>query len=813
MKKVLYCLFFVLCTSVLSYSQTSPKQELRGVWMASLGIDWPSSRGTSSSTISSQKSQLITIFNQHKSYGINAIFFHVRPQCDAVYKSTIEPWSQYLTGTQGAAPSDPGYDPLQFAVEEAHKRGMELHAWINPYRVRLSTDTKPSVAPGNIINTHPEWVIKCSTSEYRFLDPGLPAVRAYLIKVIMDIVRRYDVDGIHFDDYFYPYASYGAFNDDATFNANKGTFTGRTAWRYNNVNMLLAAINDSIKAVKPWVKFGVSPLGNLSGNSELYCDVPGWLQGKYTDLSGQKHPGPSYIDYIMPQLYWVGYYGRLPDWSGSLFLNGRHLYIGLPSYRYTESGFTPNELGWEMKTNRTTPTVQGAVFYNSNSLTVSNFAGCTDSLIHHFYLYSAITPKMTWLPGSNTRPNAPTNLRAEKNASTGKYELKWDAPAAASDGDAAFSYVVYRSETEPSEGMLSDPTKILGTYGETTLPSAFAKYSVTNGDYYVVTAIDRYSNESPMSSVLHVSLPNDQVPAVPVLKTPADHALIAKNPTTKLYQTTLSWQGVPLAESYVLQIAKDSLFKKIVAYAPEHRKLSYAYSSVTLGVQYYWRVKAAGAGGSSTNSAVFEFEADTIVAPGMSLPKYTEMNVSLKPVFKWQNISNATSYQLQLSTNQDFASNIIVDTTLTDTTFIITNALELERIYYWHVKAKNLFKQSVWSARWPFKTTSVSGVKEDKDAKEQKDQQVREYSLKQNYPNPFNPSTVIRYSLAKEGMVRLSVFDVLGNEIAVLADRYQTAGSHSVEFDADRFHLTSGIYFYTLKTYGYLSTRKMIIVK
>ncbi|MGE5499084.1 MAG: glycoside hydrolase family 10 protein, partial [Syntrophothermus sp.] len=392
MKKIFYCLLFVLSMSVLSFSQVSQKQELRGVWIASLGIDWPSTRGTDASAISAQKNQLITMFDQHKSYGINAIFFHVRPKCDAVYKSSIEPWSQYLTGTQGNAPSDPNYDPLQFAVQEAHKRGIELHAWVNPYRVLLTGDDPTKVAPGNIMNTHPEWVVKCNGSEYRFLNPGLPEVRAYLIKVIMDIVRRYDVDGIHFDDYFYPYASYGTFNDDAAFNTFKGTFTDRTLWRNNNVSMLLAAINDSIKAVKPWIKFGVSPLGSVSGNKDLFCDVTGWMLGKFTDQSGQSHSGQSYLDYIMPQLYWVGYYGRLPEWSGESFLNGRHLYIGLPSYRYAESGFTPGELGWEMKTNRTTSTIKGAVFYNSSSLTVNNYAGCTDSLIHNFNLYAAVTP-------------------------------------------------------------------------------------------------------------------------------------------------------------------------------------------------------------------------------------------------------------------------------------------------------------------------------------------------------------------------------------------------------------------------------------
>lgn len=803
MKKTLYCLFLVLCLSVLSYSQTLPKQELRGVWIASLGIDWPKSAGTTASVIQTQKNELTTIFDLHKGYGLNAIYFHVRPKCDAVYKSNYEPWSAYLTGKQGTAPSDPNYDPLTFAVQEAHKRGMELHAWLNPYRILGTGDDPAAVADNNVMKLHPGWVIKCTGTEYRFLDPGLPEVREYLIKVIMDIVRRYDVDGIHFDDYFYPYASYGAFNDDASYNKYKGTFTNKTDWRNNNVNLLLSMINDSIKTVKPWIKFGISPSGNPSVNQEIFCDAFGWLQGKYTDTLGVKHTGTSYIDYIMPQLYWVSYNNQLPAWSGASTLNGRHLYIGLPAYRYADKGFTPNELGWEMRTNRSTGTVSGGVYFSSQSLTEWNYAGCTDSLMHNFYLYPAITPKMAWIPGSTTKPNAPANLRAEKNTVTGKYELKWDAPAKATDGDTAFAYVVYRFETQPTAEMLNDPTKIFGTYGQTTLPPAFAKYSATSGDYYVVTAVDRYSNESAMSNVLHVSMP-DQVPGKPVLQIPADNTA---NLTTT---ATLSWQSTPLAESYVVQVAKDSLFKTVVAYAPEHRKTSFVYSTVAAGQKYYWRVKAAGAGGTGLYSNPFKFESGIPVNPVLSYPAHQASEIPVKPTLKWIKESKATTYQLQVGTNSLMTTGIVVDTMVTDTAVTLSKTLALNKIHYWRVKAINTLGTSDWSNQWGFKTTATSDVK---DEKEQKDQVVREFSLKQNYPNPFNPSTVVKYSTAKDGMVRLSVFDVLGKEVAVLVDRYQNAGSHSVEFNADKFNLTSGIYFYTLKTSDYLATRKMILVK
>ena len=185
----------------------------------------------------------------------------------------------------------------------------------------------------------------------------------------MDIVRRYDVDGIHFDDYFYPYSEYGPFNDDATFAQYPNGFTDRSAWRKNNVNLLLKMIDDSIKVVKPWVKFGISPSGNPSVNTGIYCDPSAWLAGTYTDSTGTLYSGESYIDYIMPQLYWSRYNNLLPVWTGSSFLNGKHLYVGQAAYRFNESGFPPDELAWEITTNRNTPAISGGVFFSSKSLT------------------------------------------------------------------------------------------------------------------------------------------------------------------------------------------------------------------------------------------------------------------------------------------------------------------------------------------------------------------------------------------------------------------------------------------------------------
>ena len=219
MKRFSVMLFLLLNVGTL-FAQ---KYEMRGVWFATVGgLDWPKSRGASSLDMNNQKADMVAMFNKFKQAGINAIFFHARPVSDALYNSSIEPWSTYLTGTQGLAPYQ-NWDPLQFAIEEAHKRGMELHAWINPYRA-ISSSTG-AVAPNHVSVTHPTWMAKqCATANpttcesTTYTNPGIPAARTYIQDVLIDIVNRYDVDGIHYDDYFYPYPATGyEFQDEATY--------------------------------------------------------------------------------------------------------------------------------------------------------------------------------------------------------------------------------------------------------------------------------------------------------------------------------------------------------------------------------------------------------------------------------------------------------------------------------------------------------------------------------------------------------------------------------------------------------------------
>ncbi|MBE0557047.1 MAG: family 10 glycosylhydrolase, partial [Proteobacteria bacterium] len=236
-----------------------PKREFRGAWIATVtNLDWPSSRGL---TAQQQRNELVAILDALYASGINAVVFQIRPECDALYISPYEPWSYWLTGSQGTGPN-PVYDPLEFAVSEAHKRGMELHAWFNPYRAYRETNTYPTHAT-HVTKTHPEWILTCPDG-YKIVDPGLPQARDYIAMIVADVVRRYDVDGVHMDDYFYPYPEHNfTVQDSASFRDYSRGYPDslKGDWRRGNVNLLVQQMYDSVQAIKPWVKVGMSPFG------------------------------------------------------------------------------------------------------------------------------------------------------------------------------------------------------------------------------------------------------------------------------------------------------------------------------------------------------------------------------------------------------------------------------------------------------------------------------------------------------------------------------------------------------------------------
>ena len=352
MRKSLTALLVLLLAAPVALSQpAAPKHEFRGVWIATVfGLDWPV-RGAPPEQ---QKETLTLILDRLRDAGINAVFFQVRAESDAMYESSIEPWSYWLTGKQGRAPA-PIYDPLAFAVKEAHERGMELHAWFNPFRANRGGDY--ATAENHVANRHPEWVL--TVGSVRILDPGKAAVRDYVTSVVMDVVRRYDIDGVHFDDYFYPYPpNQISAQDAATFDEESRGFTSLFDWRRDNVNIFVAQVGDSIRAVKPHVSFGISPFGiwrngvppgivGLDAYNVIFADALAWIEAKS-------------IDYLVPQLYWPfggaqDYATLAPWWADKI--GELHLYTGNALYRAERATnpnalFSPDEIPEQIRFNR-----------------------------------------------------------------------------------------------------------------------------------------------------------------------------------------------------------------------------------------------------------------------------------------------------------------------------------------------------------------------------------------------------------------------------------------------------------------------------
>jgi len=383
----------------LNAQSDSPKRELRAAWITTVwNLDWPNS---SSNSTAQKKEDLIEILDYLKAANLNAVVFQIRPACDAMYASTIEPWSSWLTGQQGRAPY-PFFDPLEFAVEEAHKRGMELHAWLNPYRVR-DDGMNLSLDESNVAKQHPDWVMNIGGDE--ILDPGLPLVRQHVVDVITDIITRYDVDAIHFDDYFY---LEGISNqDDQTFADYPRGFTDRGDWRRDNVHELLRNIYSTIQSVAPHVKFGQGPAGiwkngvpdgiiGRDNYSVIYSDPVTWLNEQI-------------IDYLAPQLYWEfggsQDYGKLAPWWAEQ-RNERHIYPGL-AYFFVGQSLDKTQIGKMVRFNREAEGIFGEVYYRASNFK-ENLGGITDTLTDDLYKFKALVPVMDWK--DPTPPSAPVNL-------------------------------------------------------------------------------------------------------------------------------------------------------------------------------------------------------------------------------------------------------------------------------------------------------------------------------------------------------------------------------------------------------------------
>ncbi len=796
MKKLLpYIITFLFVIQFsTSAQQIPPKREFRAVWVATVAnLDWPSTNNLSTAV---QKSQLISILDSLKALNFNSVIFQVRDECDALYDSPYEPWSYWLTGQQGKAPN-PYYDPLQFAVQEAHKRGLELQAWINPYRAVktvINGSPKYPLASNHVAKLHPDWILNYG-NEW-LLDPGNPAVRNYVTKVIMDIVNRYDIDGIHWDDYFYSYSGTTT-QDSASWRLYHGSFTNIGDWRRNNVNLLVQEVHDSIQAVKPWIKFGISPFGiwkngvpsgivGMDAYNVIYGDAVTWMANKW-------------LDYLTPQLYWPfgggQDYGKLMPWWASQ-VNGRHLYVGEAGYRI-DAWASPSEMPNHIRLSRSTPNCYGNVFFRALVGVLDNEKGFKDSLRTNFYKYPALLPVMPWK--DTIAPNPPQNLRYERIASTRRAGLVWDVSSAASDGDTAFRYVIYRfNNNSITSTSLDDPRNILSIEGQKISFPNTPSPSV-NGYYYVVTSLDRNSNESGMSQVINVTPPQ-----TPLLATPNNGAINQRD------TIELNWQYPNYASSYRLQVSTDSAFGSGIVINQSTIIDTFKVITGLLGQQkYFWRLSASNAGGTSSYSQIFSFTTGFPISPVLAYPNDKSYIHNPNPDFAWNAEPTATAYRFQLAKAADYNLTFLVaDTSITgDTSFAFSKLninLDTNNIYFWHVSAANQYGTSKWSETFRFIINDVTSIASENQA-------PKDYVLSQNYPNPFNPSTRIDFDIPKAGYTTLTVYDMLGRKVEVLMNKELPAGRFSVNFNA--LKLSSGVYFYTLQSNGILIIKKMMLLK
>ena len=540
---VLLAILLLAVSTLPAQAQSPPKHEFRGAWIATvLNLDWPSS---STAPPSRQKEGLRELLDSLKAAGINTVLFQVRTEADALYESDLEPWSYWLTGEQGRPPSS-DFDPLRFALAEAHDRGLELHAWFNPFRARRAgSDYIPAAT--HVVEEHPDWLLQFDDGLH-ILNPGLPRVRDYITRVVMDVARRYDIDGVHFDDYFYPYPP-NEMSQDATQAEDQETFEQHSRgfedignWRRDNINRFVRQVRDSIRAEKPRIAFGISPFGiwkdgvppgatGFSAFHRIYADAVAWLEAQT-------------VDYLAPQLYWE--FGGRQDysalatwWAGQASAHGRHLYPGLAAYKSPLSkrlaaakkrtaltfsqraagtlgkdDFSPGVVPRQIRLNRSRSDVQGSILFRTRNIS----GPLADTLRENLYSRPALPPSLpARSPASLAPPRQLTYARPDGQGE--EVLLQWDPPS--SEGTSrGRRYVVYRvraSAPPDFEEAMTKPENLFAVTGQTTL--ADRPVRAQDPYHYAVTTVGTNSEESmPSASVTVEGRATPDVEALAVQK-------------------------------------------------------------------------------------------------------------------------------------------------------------------------------------------------------------------------------------------------------------------------------------------------------
>ncbi|ROT31988.1 glycoside hydrolase family 10 protein [Micromonospora sp. HM5-17] len=497
----------------------TPKRQFRAMWIASVvNIDWPT-RGsyTAPDRIAAQKAEYQGWLDLAQRLHHNAVIVQVRPTADAFWPSPYEPWSEYLTGVRG---QDPGWDPLAYLIDEAHKRNLEFHAWFNPYRISMPDGAGADItklAPGHPVRQHPEWAVAYPVNapgSRLYYNPGIPEVRAFVQTAMLDAVRRYDLDGVHFDDYFYPYPAAGQdFDDQATFERYGAGFASKADWRRHNIDLLIREMGQKIKSIKPWVKFGVSPFGIWRNKAAdpRGSDTNGTQSYDANFADTRKWVREEWIDYIVPQIYWnigltVADYAKLVPWWADVVAGTRvQLYIGQADYKIGDPAQPaawqdPAEMSRHLTLNRDYPEVDGNVHFSATQVR-ANKLGATDIYAAEHYSRPALVPAMSHLPAKPLMFPIITGATRKADGIALRWRQLVDGFGPFGDATA---YAIYRFDgvSLPGACGFADASHLIGTVRATdgAVQSYLDRTAKPGKRYsYYVTALDRLANESQPS--------------------------------------------------------------------------------------------------------------------------------------------------------------------------------------------------------------------------------------------------------------------------------------------------------------------------
>lgn len=700
MKKIsCLVLFLVFAIAANAWDGACPKREFRATWFQTLDhADFPSQQGISSTVTANQKSQLERFLSPTGHYcsgNLNVCFMQVRPMCDAFYKSSFpeEPWSVYLTGKRGA---EPEYDPLAYAIEQGHKGGVAVYAWLNPYRFATATRMADTLAT-DYTRTHPDWVVRCSlgSDPLWILNPSNPEVRQRVVDVVMDIVNHYDIDGIVFDDYFYQSGYQDAY-DNSFYAKNNPHGLNRGDWRREQINLMVKEVSEAIKASKPWVRFGIGPAGVActsqsvadqygipacpSGNDwqygGIYSDPVNWLYNQY-------------IDFIAPQVYWaIGNstdYGLIaPWWCDVAYKFGRHAYISQSLSDYGKNGKTAAEIQREIRLNRTSchNDAPGYVFFptlpliNTMRVTTLTKSGCV-------FESKCLAPAMSWHAAQ--LQGLVTDLKISGST------VSWNYTS------PDVKYAVYSIPL--AERTTADLTSAKYLCGITYSKSFDLPSSVTSSSHAIaVTVVDRYDNEYAPRFLGE----NLQTAIAPILTSPVANAQV-------VLPTVLRWNAVTDAMNYTVQVARDQNFSNIIvnAQTDEAYLTMQKYAALCSGNgTYYWRVAVSAANRECKWSETRSFTATSFQ---ITSPSDGAASVSVNPTFTWTTVDTDTQYKLEIATSNSFkGTDLVFSQTVSDNSLTISgDELSYNKLYYARITAVSPYMT--------FTSASISFTTENSD--------------------------------------------------------------------------------------------------